>query len=66
MKNLVTDLFSILYRNIKAFMLDNESVTRPQLRDISEVSLKFHVLLVKNAFGRTATPGATQTFNFWP
>lgn len=47
-------------------MLDNESVTRPQLRDISEVSLKFHVLLVKNAIGRTATPGATQTFSFWP
>lgn len=47
-------------------MLDNESVTRPQLRDILEVSLKFHVLLVKNAFGRTATPGATQTFSFWP
>ena len=35
MENLVADLFSILKPNIKIFMLDNESVTRLQLRDIS-------------------------------
>ena len=47
MGNLVANLFSILLRNIRIFMLDNEPKTRLQLRDILEVSLKFHIFLVK-------------------